>query len=176
LIAYSAAIWYFSDAYTDIARWLNDFENYETEEQHTRHFTYKLFVINFAVGYMFIFYTAWIHIPYNEEIATLLASITGWPIKPQPAGVEKLQERVVYYVLTAQVINFFTEVGLPWLMRGATTGAQKVTKKLTKTETAIKHLEADADARKFIKRCAREDNLPEYDTYEDYAEMITQVG
>ncbi|RKP23606.1 calcium-activated chloride channel-domain-containing protein, partial [Syncephalis pseudoplumigaleata] len=54
LVAYSVAIWYFSDAYTGIARWLNDFENYATEEQHTRHFTYKLFVINFAVGYMFI--------------------------------------------------------------------------------------------------------------------------
>jgi anoctamin-10 len=174
LIAYSVAIWYFSDAYTAIAKWLNNFENYETVLQHTRHYTYKIFLINFAVGYMFIFYTAWIHIPLNAEIASLLAYLTGWPIKPQPAGVEKLQERVIYYVLTAQVINFFTEVAVPWLLRSATDGAQKVKNAIKDKSEEI--LDTNEQNREFLKRIIKEDELAEYEIYEDYAEMVTQAS
>ncbi|RKP09508.1 calcium-activated chloride channel-domain-containing protein, partial [Thamnocephalis sphaerospora] len=175
LVAYSVAIWYFGDAYTAIAKWLNRFENYETDAEHNRHYTYKIFLINFAVGYMFIFYTAWIHIPFNEEIANLLAQWTGWPIKPQPAGVEKLQERVIYYVLTAQVINFFTEVAVPWLLRGATTSAKKVQNAVTH-KAKQEQEDVDESDRKFLKRITKEDELADYELYEDYAEMVTQFG
>lgn len=86
-----------------------------------------------------------------------------------------------------QAINFFIEVGPPFLTRAFSlmrsgkcrsslfdvgTGAPK--KKRVGFEDDKNG--AARDEREFLERVRREVSLPEYDLFDDYSEMVTQFG
>jgi anoctamin-10 len=157
--------------YNRIARQLNDYENHETESYHEYNLSQKIFVANFLIGYLSLFFIGWVYIPFNNEIGEFfrdLAEILGLSITVKPVGSERLKNELKYFIITAQVINFVTEVVLPYALRYGEGFVQKA-------KTFGNNGGRNEDETGFLKRVKKEVDLPVYDIYEDYAEMILQV-
>ncbi|EMD39002.1 hypothetical protein CERSUDRAFT_81791 [Gelatoporia subvermispora B] len=110
----------------------------------------------------------------------------------------RLQDQMFALTVTNQVVNTFLEVGLPFILRAVTSfqrgkglslaapaaGAAK--KKRVSFEDqpgegkgaghAHSGEEDEKEEREFLERVRREVALPEYDLFEDYSEMVTQLG
>ncbi|ORX67848.1 DUF590-domain-containing protein [Linderina pennispora] len=120
-------------------------------------------------------------------------------------AVAKIQDLLTSFIVTGQIVNLMTETGLPLIMRWWSTRALKKADKepsstnssTNSSTTAVADLsekphssilgntltrastggfDAWADASQFIANVTSEVELPEYDTYGDYAEMASQFG
>jgi len=159
--------------YAKIARRLNEYENYETESYYEFNLSQKIFISNFLLGYLAIFFIGWIYIPFNYEIGQFFRSffeIFGLSLTIKPVGPERLVNELKYFVLTAQIMSLFMEIGLPYLLRAGAVGVKKIQRTTTRDDAR------NEDESAFLKRVRREAKLPVYDIYEDYAEMTTQFG
>ncbi|CAG8463169.1 14408_t:CDS:2 [Ambispora leptoticha] len=181
-ILYCALVPALNIVYVKIARRLNDYENNETESYHEFSLTQKIFVANFLVGYLSIFFIGWIYIPFNAEIGEFFQSIfdaLGLSLTLKPVGPERLKNELKYFILTGQGISLFVELILPYMTRGLAKGVHKTISTGSKILHRQNSLSVDArneDEEEFLRRVRREVLLPVYDIYEDYAEMITQYG
>ena len=158
--------------YTKIARRLNEYENYETESYYEFNLTQKIFISNFLIGYLSIFFIGWVYIPFNDEIGQFFQSffeLFGLKYKIKHIGPERLMNELKYFVLTAQVMSFFMEIVLPYLLRAGAVGVKRIQR------TTVKDDARNEDESALLKRVRKEAKLPVYDIYVDYAEMITQV-
>ena len=91
------------------------------------------------------------------------------------------------YTVTNQATNFFTEVGLPFLLRAfalvrsgkcrsSLFGLGMGTPKKKRVGFEDDKNGAARDEREFLERVRREVSLPKYDLFGDYDEMVTQFG
>ncbi|CAG8437654.1 6234_t:CDS:2 [Acaulospora colombiana] len=172
-IVYCALVPALNIFYIQIAKKLNEYENYETESSYEFNLTQKIFVANFLIGNLSIFFIGWIYIPFNEDIGYFFQSLFelfGLSLTIKSVGPERLVTELKYFILTAQVISLFTEVILPYLLRFGSLGMNKIKKEANNDGGK------DEDESAFLKRVMREVNLPVYDVYEDYVEMVSQYG
>ncbi|ORX95276.1 DUF590-domain-containing protein [Basidiobolus meristosporus CBS 931.73] len=176
VILYSASIPYLSKAYTDLARKLNDFENHETDTQYNTFLTYKICLVNFLVGFLSIFLVAWVYIPYETQFEQFIGR-SSIKTAHRIVGPERLQAQLMYFVITAQAINFATETIVPIAIRYASKKAMELKDTVSSSSSGEVYDEyVREDEKDFLHRIVKESNLPEYDVYEDYVEMITQFG
>ncbi|RHZ67771.1 hypothetical protein Glove_299g21 [Diversispora epigaea] len=169
-IAYCALVPALNIFYNKIAKHLNEYENYETESSYEFNLSQKIFIANFLIGYLSIFFIGWIYIPFNKEISIFLQNffeIFGLSFTMKTVGPERLITELKYFVLTAQILSFFTELVLPYLVRFGIFEIKKIQKIIDGKN------EGEDD---FLKAVKNEVELPVYDIYEDYVEMITQFG
>ncbi|RGB38978.1 calcium-activated chloride channel-domain-containing protein [Rhizophagus diaphanus] len=172
-VAYCALVPALSMFYTKIARRLNEYENYETESYYEFNLSQKIFISNFLIGNLSIFFIGWIYIPFNYEIGQYFGSffeIFGLSVTIEPVGPERLMNELKYFVLTGQIMSLFMEIALPYLLRAGAVGVKKIQRTTTKDDAR------NEDESAFLKRIRREAKLPVYDIFEDYAEIITQFG
>ncbi|CAG8449838.1 15493_t:CDS:2 [Acaulospora morrowiae] len=172
-ITYCALVPALNVIYIQIAKKLNEYENYETESSYEFNLTQKIFVANFLIGYLSIFFIGWVYIPFNEEIGYFFQSffdLFGLSFTIKNVGSERLVTELKYFILTAQIMSLFMELILPYLLRFGTFGVKKIQKNETKDGSK------NEDESAFLKRVRREVKLPVYDVYEDYVEMISQYG
>lgn len=109
-------------------------------------------------------------------------------LKLNPA---RLQEQVFAFSVTNQVIDNLQEIGLPYVMRaigsfragkGFRNGSGKgigKKKRVTFDDEPAGQTHDDArtrEEREFLETVRSEVSLPEYDTFDDYSEMVTQFG
>ncbi|CAJ0755811.1 22378_t:CDS:2 [Entrophospora sp. SA101] len=167
-IAYCLLVPALNMIYAKIAKNLNDFENYETESDYEFHLTQKIFVSNFLICYLSIFFIGWIYIPYNELIRQTLEMIFkswGLSFTIKDVGLERLNTELKYFILTAQILNLFMEIILPYLMRF---GMKTI------SHDGEHEIHENEDEAGLLRRIKREIGLPTYNIYEDYAEMVIQ--
>ena len=99
----------------------------------------------------------------------------------------RLQNQMFAYTVTNQAINFFLEVGLPFLTRAfasvrsgkrrpSLSGASAGNSKKKRVGFEDDKNGAARDEREFLERVRREVSLPQYTLFEDYNEMIDQFG
>ncbi|RIA88636.1 calcium-activated chloride channel-domain-containing protein [Glomus cerebriforme] len=172
-IAYCALVPTLNMFYTKIARRLNEYENYETESYYEFNLSQKIFISNFLLGYLSIFFIGWIYIPFNNEIGQFFGrffEIFGLSLTIKRVGPERLMNELKYFVLTAQIMNLFMEIGLPYLLRAGEVGVKKIQRTTTKDDAR------NEDESAFLKRVRKEAKLPVYDIYTDYSEIIIQFG
>jgi anoctamin-10 len=171
---------------------LNNFENYETIDAYEAGTIRKQFVFNFITGYMGIFLTAFVYVPFGSLIVPHLDvfALTVKPfaeheddLKAPSAGFEinpdRLRKQVIYFTVTAQIVNLAMEVVVPYVKR-------KVFQK-------VKSVQADRAANKggekapvgindhpeeaaFLTRVRNESELDHYDVNNDLREMVMQVS
>jgi anoctamin-10 len=151
----------------------------------------KIFVLNFITSYLPIFLTAFIYVPFARVIVPYLdvfqlivrplaendkqmtSPKVGFQINP-----DRLKKQVIYFTVTAQIVNLAMEVVVPYITR---TIFKKV--KEVKADRAAKrggrlgpsahdHPEEVA----FLDRVRNEAELPAYDVATDFREMIVQFG
>lgn len=152
----------------------------------------KVFVLNFITSYLPIFLTAFVYVPFatvlvpyldifqlavklfaenEKEIAT---PKIGFHINP-----DRLKKQVIYFTVTAQIVNFMLEMIIPYVQRKAFQAVKQA-----KANSAAKrggHPEDHAandlpEEAAFLARIRNEAELPAYDVTGDFREMVVQFG
>lgn len=176
---------------TGVATRLTDYENYETTESYEAAMTEKIFVLNFITSYLPIFLTAFVYVPFGSLIVPYL-DIFRLTMKPfaehekqleiPQAGFEinpaRLRKQVIYFSVTAQIVNLALEVIVPWVKRQGFVKYQEMKteraakKGGTRPRVAINDLPEEAA---FLVRVRNEAELGLYDVTSDLREMCLQV-
>ncbi|KAK3318408.1 calcium-activated chloride channel-domain-containing protein [Apodospora peruviana] len=171
---------------TQLAERLTTLENYETHDDHQASFVQKIFVLNFITSYTPIFLTAFIYVPFGKilvpylDVFQLTAQKFTTQEKPLPTkswemNPDRLTKQVIYFTVTAQIVNFATEVIVPYVKRKVFKTVEDVKSEMSEKNADIvkKDVEEEAD---FLARVRNEAELDEYDVTVDYREMVIQFG
>ncbi|CAG8784673.1 21260_t:CDS:2 [Gigaspora margarita] len=152
-IVYCLLIPTLNNVYIKIAKRLNDYENYDTESRYEFNLTQKIFVANFLISYTSILFIGWIYIPFNKEISSFFQeffNFLGFSFTIKSVGPERLVTELKYFILTAQVVNFFLELILPYLLRFGSFSMKKIKNDVTKDGGR------NEDESAFLKRVRKE--------------------
>lgn len=178
---------------TQVATQLNDFENYETNENYNAALTQKVFVLNFIVSYLPIFLTAFIYVPFGRLLVPYLDvfHLTARPFAehdeqlkvPTPStftiNPARLRKQVIYFTVTAQIVNFAMETLVPIIKRRGLNKYQEMkTERAGKSGSAAPNASAHdpTEESEFLARVRNEAQLGVYDVASDLREMIIQYG
>jgi anoctamin-10 len=173
------------------ARKLTNYENYETHGAYKTALTQKFFVMDLVTSYLGIFLTAFVYVPFAQIIVPYLDvfSLTVRPFAEHEKQMEiphvfkinpdRLRKQVIYFTVTAQIVNFCLELIVPYVQRR---GMKKY--KEIQSDYAAKHggapppvSENDApEEAAFLARVRKEAELPAYDVDVDIREMVIQFG
>lgn len=152
----------------------------------------KIFVLNFITSYVPLFLTAFVYVPFAQIIVPHLdifqlavkpfaedekqmtAPKTGFQINP-----DRLKKQVIYFTVTAQIVNFALEILMPYVKRKVFHKVKEV-----KADRAAKRGGNSEDATandhpeeaEFLTRVRNEAELDVYDVTSDFREMIVQFG
>jgi anoctamin-10 len=177
---------------TKMATQLTDFENYQTHGAYQTALTQKIFVLNFITSYLPIFLTAFVYIPFGNIIVPHL-DIFSVAVRPfaedekqvRGAGADwtinpdRLRKQVIYFTVTAQVVNLGMELIVPYLKRrGFAWYKDMQSDRAAKSGGAAPNLamnDPPEDAA-FLKRVREEALLDVYDVTGDIREMVLQFG
>ena len=177
---------------TTVASKLNDYENYETNDSAEKAMIQKVFVMNFITSYLPVFLTAFVYVPFGKVIVPYL-DIFSLTVKPfaeddkqlkAPSSAnfainpDRLRKQVIYFTVTAQIVNFAMETIVPVIKRRV---FQKVNK--VQSERAAKKGGASPDAaandppeeKAFLVKVRNEAELDQYNVMDDLREMVIQV-
>lgn len=180
-------------ALTNVATRLTEYENYETQDSHDVAMTQKIFVLNFITSYLPILLTAFVYVPFGSIIVPHLDvfSLTVKPFAtddkqmqtPSSGSFEinpsRLRKQVIYFTVTAQIVNFGLETVLPWVKRkGMNKYKEMQDERAAKKGGAVpaagaNDLPEEAD---FLHRVREEAELDDYDVTTDLREMAIQFG
>ena len=182
----------FTTLLTGVATRLNVYENWETTAGYDSAMTQKIFILNFITSYLPIFLTAFVYVPFGSLIVPYLDvfSLTARPfaenekqLTTPKIGFEinpsRLRKQVIYFTVTAQIVNFAMETILPYVKRKGFHKYQEM-----KSERAAKKGGASPSATlndlpeeaEFLARVRDEAELDTYDVTVDLREMIIQFG
>ena len=176
-------------ALTDVAKRLNQFENYETESQFERHLTTKLLVLDFITSYMPLMLTAFVYVPFGAVLVPYLdvLHVVTNKLSKNPSKVkaktkdysinpDRLRKQVIYFAVTASIINFCTEVVVPYLKRRGFVKMRELQNKKSGGKPSQPTIEDAPEEKDFMARVRSEVELPAYDVYTDIREMVIQFG
>ncbi|PSN67457.1 DUF590-domain-containing protein [Corynespora cassiicola Philippines] len=177
---------------TNFATRLTKYENYETHGAYETAITQKIFVLNFITSYLGIFLTAFVYVPFGQIIVPYLDifSLTVRPfaedekqLHTHEAGFainpDRLRKQVIYFTVTAQIVNLGMELIVPYLKRRGMAKYKKM-----QTERAAKNggtppspaINDPPEDAAFLQRVREEAELGEYDVTSDLREMVLQFG
>lgn len=178
---------------TGIATRLTDFENYATQESYDKAMVSKLFVLNFITSYLGICLTAFVYVPFATILVPYLDifSLTVQPFAtdkkqmqtPPPSqfsiNPNRLRNQVIYFAVTAQIVNFALETVLPLVKQKGTAKYKEMqasrAEKKGGTQPAISANDPPEE-REFLNQAREQAILPEYDVQSDLREMVIQFG
>jgi anoctamin-10 len=175
---------------TEFATRLTQFENYETASAYETALTQKIFVLNFIMSYLGIFLTAFVYVPFGTVVVPYLdvfnvavrpfaesekqlhhTAHNTWSINP-----DRLRKQVIYFTVTAQVVNFGMELIVPYLKRrGFAKFKQFQSERAGNKPASVSVSDSPEDAA-FLERVRKEAELDVYDVTADLREMVVQFG
>ncbi|EEU40315.1 uncharacterized protein NECHADRAFT_66456 [Fusarium vanettenii 77-13-4] len=159
---------------------LNAMENYATVDAHDAALIQKQFVLNFMTSYMALFFTAFVYIPFGHILhpflnfwrataQTLTFSEKELPTREFQINPARISNQMFYFTVTAQIVNFATEVVVPYIK-------QQAFQKAKQLKSGSKVQEDHEEEAEFLQRVREECTLEEYDVSGDYREMVMQFG
>ncbi|KAI8146256.1 calcium-activated chloride channel-domain-containing protein [Fennellomyces sp. T-0311] len=161
-----------SGIYSSWVKILNNWEMHKTESSWEYNYTRKIFVANFLVAYLSLFFIGWIYIPFGDHVLPYLSDL-NISHSHTKVDFQRLRAQLVYFIVTGQIIGFATEMLLPYAMNLVMPKVKKMTHKDESAAAANDDNEIQA---KFMKKVYKEVDLPEYNIYTDYVEMVIQFG
>ncbi|KAJ1646271.1 hypothetical protein LPJ64_002241 [Coemansia asiatica] len=180
VVLFSACLPAYTAVCTRVAYALTEYENYEYEAEFTAQLTVKLFVFRFLQDQLYLFLTAWVFVPYRDTFERWLSRGSGLAdvkASDTPAAA-MVQTLLAGFVVTSQALNLVTETVVPLALRwwaARTRHAAASAASATNSDSVLDTASEPAQ-QQFIARVAEETRLPEYSTFEDYAEMASQFG
>lgn len=179
--------------FTNFAEQLTKYENYESDAGYQTAMTQKIFILNFITSYLPIFLTAFVYVPFGSLIVPYL-DIFSLTVKPFAEDDKQLQtpstssfsinparlrKQVIYFTVTAQIVNLGMEVIVPYLKRqGFIKYKEYQSNQAAKAGGAPPNpSEYDPPEEKdFLARVRAESQLDVYDVTTDLREMVLQFG
>lgn len=178
---------------TTIATRISDYENYETDSAYEKSMTRKIFVLNFITSYLPVLLTAFVYLPFGALIVPYLDvfSLTVKPFAEDDKQLEtpptsawtinpsRLRQQVIYFTVTAQIVNLAMEVIVPYLKRqGFIKFKEMQSKRAQKNGGARPSASVDdvPEEKEFLARVRSEAELDVYDVTTDLREMVLQFG
>jgi anoctamin-10 len=167
---------------------LTDYENYPTADSHEAAKIQKTFLFNLITGYLPVFLTPFVYIPFGPLLAPYLDAVdylahkyVNDPLKPTKPSISfqidqwRLQQEVIYFGITAQIVDQVFEVVVPyvkhkWANYRKSQSTKHAAKKSMHTVNDPMHESA------FLTRVKNEIELVEYDVNTDLGEMCMQVS
>ncbi|KXN71141.1 DUF590-domain-containing protein [Conidiobolus coronatus NRRL 28638] len=186
--------------YQSIAQHLTLQENHPTESKHAFFLTQKVFIMNFLMSYYPILFAAWFYVPYCQVLIKWIDSHLFKVHEFELPGLARVQQPVIYMLVTGQLVNHFVETGLPYLLKFFNRGLRNYNKKKEgenenstiiqedgQNEIVEEELDdfsedesSELDLNLFQKVKTKLENeyheLQQYDIYQDYCEMAVQFG
>lgn len=171
---------------TGFAERLTELENYETKDAHQAAFVQKIFVLNFITSYLGIFLTAFVYVPFGKVLVPYLSvfqttaqrfTTEGKPLPTRKFELnpDRLTKQVIYFTVTAQIVNFALEVIVPFVKRQVFKTVKEVQTEMTSKKPVSRYQDHE-DEKEFLVRVRTEASLDEYDVTIDYREMVVQFG
>lgn len=156
--------------------------------------TQKIFVMNFITSYLGIFLTAFVYVPFGTVIVPHLdvfnvavrpfaedekqlhhaTAHTTWGINP-----DRLRKQVIYFTVTAQVVNLGLELIVPYLKRRGFAKLKEIQSERAGKSSGTSPSAAATDPpeeAEFLERVRKEAELDVYDVNVDLREMVIQFG
>jgi anoctamin-10 len=175
-----------STVLTRLAEQLTNLENYATKDEHKASLVQKIFVLNFITSYLGIFLTAFVYVPFGRVLVPYLdvfqltaqrftAEGKPLPTKNWEINPDRLKKQVIYFTVTAQIVNFLLEVIVPYVKRKVFKAVEEVQSEISEKQGAHHIQDAEEEA-EFLMRVRDEAELDEYDVTVDYREMVIQFG
>ena len=154
--------------------------------------TQKIFILNFITSYLPVLLTAFVYVPFGSLIVPYLDIFqltvrpfaknekqlatprAGFTINPS-----RLRRQVIYFTVTAQIVNFAMETVVPYLKRRGfhkyhEMRYERAAKKAGAAPyVAVSDIPAEAE---FLTRVRNEAELDVYDVETDLREMVVQFG
>ncbi|EEP77950.1 conserved hypothetical protein [Uncinocarpus reesii 1704] len=170
---------------TKIATQLTDYENYETQDSYDVALTQKIFVLNFITSYLPIFLTAFVYVPFAQTIVPYLDIFHLTLKTTQPTfriNRSRLRRQVIYFTVTAQIVNFGLETIMPYVKRRVLNKynemqeEKKGNNSTQASQTNTLNQEDSPAEAGFLRRVRQESELSEYDVTTDLREMCMQFG
>ncbi|KAI8632158.1 DUF590-domain-containing protein [Xylariaceae sp. FL1651] len=166
------------------AETLTDRENYATNDAHQAALIRKIFIINFITSYTPLFLSAFVYMPFGNLMTPYLNVFTTTAqkfaseksITTQEFHIDpnRLKTQMIYFAVTAQIVNIALEFVVPYVKRVASKEVAKVQSKRANQE---KNSAQDIpEERAFLQRVRDEAELGVYDVAVDYREMVVQFG
>jgi hypothetical protein len=175
---------------TTSATKLTKFENYETHGAYEQALTQKIFVLNFITSYLPILLTAFVYVPFGTIIVPYL-DVFSLAVKPFAENGKQLEvtdtfainparlrKQVIYFTVTAQIVNLGMEVIVPYLKRqGFIKYKQMQSDRAAKNggATPDPSVNDSPEEAAFLSRVRSEAELGVYDVTTDLREMVLQV-
>src|SRR5437764_727758 len=178
---------------TGLATRLTDFENYATQDAYDKAMVSKLFVLNFITSYLGVFLTAFVYVPFatilvpyldvfsltvkpftTDDMQMQATSPTNFKINP-----DRLKNQVIYFSITAQIVNFALETVMPLVMQKGTAKYKEMQANRAEKKGGASPPPSANDPpeeKEFLNVVREEAALPEYDVQNDLREMVIQFG
>lgn len=168
--------------YSKWVKTLTDWEMQKTDAQWEYSYTQKIFIANFLVGYLSLFITAWVYIPFGDHVLPYLTNL-NISHDHKTVDFQRLRAQLVYFIVTGQLVGFLTEMVVPYVLKKFVPKAKKmVHKKKSNTSSTTSLSEKtpsaavqDEEEEQFMNKVYREVAMDEYAIYTDYVEMVIQV-
>ncbi|KAF5123571.1 hypothetical protein E5D57_011486 [Metarhizium anisopliae] len=171
----------FSAVLMSAANALTDKENYDTVDAHKAALIQKQFVLNFMTSYMALIFTGFVYIPFGNILLPFLdfwrrtAQTLTFSDKPLPTQLfridpGRISSQMFYCTVTAQVVNFATEVIVPYVKHKAFAKAKEF------KSNGLLQAQDHPEEAEFLRRIRDECELEVYDVTDDYREMVMQFG
>lgn len=177
-----------SGIYSKWVRLLTNWEMHQTETSWEYNYTQKIFVANFLVSYLSLFFIAWIYIPFGDHVLPYLNEFNV-SHDHKKVDFQRLQDQLVYFIVTGQIVGFLTEMVLPYAMSWAMPKVKNISTKLVHSASSKTDVGDNINSNTtpdialspeenldFTKKLDRETGLEEYNIYTDYVEMVIQVS
>ncbi|KAJ2637593.1 hypothetical protein GGF40_002249 [Coemansia sp. RSA 1286] len=179
VVLFSACLPAYTAVCTRAALALTEYENYEYETDFAAQLTVKLFVFRFLQDQLYLFLTAWVFVPYRDSFERWLSrgsQLAAVKSSDTPATA-MVQTLLAGFVVTSQALSLVTETAVPLALRWWTARSRRAAASASASAATLPPAAACSPAQlQFIARAAEETRLPEYSTFEDYAEMASQFG
>ncbi|WAQ84023.1 hypothetical protein PtA15_4A474 [Puccinia triticina] len=185
---------------------LSNWENHSYNSSYDRSLTHKVFTVHGLVAYAGLVLTAFIYVPFGTILVPHLAGLAHRFMKQETIRLEgsaekylntraldfstysintaRLYEQLFAYQVTNQLLDTFSEVGLPYLLKLLSFRWNKLrtdrqVKRSLSNNSAPPASNSPTDApdeHELLERLREEAKLPEYRLFVEYAEMAIQFG
>ncbi|RFU81483.1 plasma membrane channel aqy1 [Trichoderma arundinaceum] len=176
---------YISSYLERVARWLTDFENHRTADNHEMSLTQKIFVLSIITNYLPILLTAFVYVPFGNQIFPWLEGhivrfapsignrLTELPFR---LDADRLRHEVITLTVTGQLSSFFEENILPLIKYKMSGWYREYRRAYTKDTILISMVTDDGDEAQFLAHRRNEATLDTYNVQDDIAELVLQFG
>ncbi|KAF5675794.1 IST2-like protein [Fusarium heterosporum] len=176
---------YITSTLEDAAEWMTEFENHRTADLHEMSLTQKIFILNMFTNYLPIFLTAFIYIPFGDNVVPRLENVlssafasVGKKFENQPfhLDADRLRNEVIALTVTGQFSSFFEENIVPMLKHKLSGLYRDYRRSHSKGDMLLAVVKDDPEESKFLKRARNEATLPKYNVQDDISEIVLQFG